>query len=268
MVAELFKPVIATEIEFYLHGADDKFVPECVVDIISDVCNTAGIALYSAEREKGRNQYEIALLPSYDGLLVASNTELFKVLIADKFLPYGVTADFSAKPLPGEPGNGLHVHIHLEDDYGRNIFFRESGGFSTHLLYAIGGLLDTMNQYMTVFAPREESYLRFAGKSNAPTKISWGTNNRTVAIRLPNTAMDNKRIEHRVAGSDADVAKVIGAIMVGINYGIANKCDPGEAIYGDASLPQYNLPLLARTFEEARKFQLLPIICHELSNQR
>ncbi len=200
------------------------------------------------------DQYEISLLPSDNKIFVAEETERFKRVIQDAFILQNIKADFSAKPFPDQPGSGLHVHIHLEDGQCRNVFFREDEEFSPYLLHAIGGMLELMNPSMLIFAPHEESYLRFAPGSNAPTTVSWGTNNRTVAIRLPNKPADNKHIEHRVAGSDADVAKVIDAILAGMYHGISNKCDPGKPVYGDASLPQYALPQLARSLEEAEKY--------------
>jgi len=251
----LHKAVVATEIEFYLHNVSGTFIPAQVVEIIRDSCAKSGIKLASAEQERGVEQYEIALMPSPDKTLIAADTERFKFLITEKFAGYGVKADFSAKPLPNQPGSGLHVHVHVEDAGGRNLFFRDGDGWSADLLHAIGGLLELMNPCMTIFAPYEASYLRFTSKSNAPTTVSWGTNNRTVAIRLPDRSMNNKHIEHRVAGSDADVVKVIEAILFGIEYGISGKCNPGEPIYGDASLPQYACMPLAGNLMEAEAYK-------------
>jgi glutamine synthetase len=172
----------------------------------------------------------------------------------DVFAKYSINADFSAKPFPDQPGSGLHIHVHVEDVDGNNLFYREGEDFSAELLCAIGGLLELMNAHMPIFAPTEASYKRFASKSNAPTTVSWGTNNRTVAVRLPQKPMNNKHIEHRVAGSDADVEAVIDAILLAVHYGFQNKCDPGKPVYGDASLEQYALPPLAKSLEEARTY--------------
>jgi glutamine synthetase len=115
---------------------------------------------------------------------------------------------------------------------------------SDALKFSIGGLLATMRDTMAAFAPSAESQARFTPGSMAPTTISWGANNRTVAIRLPDSAHDNKRIEHRVASADADPGQVIAAILAGVHYGLKNRCDPGKQIHGDASLEQYGLPKL------------------------
>jgi len=249
-------PVIATEIEFYLHGAGTMFTPQQVIDVIRQECDVADIPLASVEQERGSDQYEIALQPSNDYAGVITDTERFKALIAGVFARCGVVADFSAKPLAHAPGSGLHVHVHLENDSGKNVFYREGEEFSPQLLHAIGGLLAFMNPCMNIFAPTEESYARFTEKSNAPTTVSWGPNNRTVAIRLPTKPMDSKHIEHRVAGADANAGQVIAAILAGIHYGLAQKCDPGKPTYGDAALEQYGLPALARDLKEAQNFML------------
>lgn len=248
----MFHPVVATEIEFYLHGAGERFVPSDIIDIINNACSGTGLKVYSVQQERGRDQYEIALLPYADKNAIVIETSRCKALMVDVFAPHGIKTDFTAKPIPDQPGSGLHIHVHLEEN-GKNIFFRDGYNFCPVLLHAIGGMLELMNPHMPVFAPYEESYLRFTAKSNAPTTVSWGTNNRTTAIRLPNKPADNKHVEHRVAGSDADVARVIDAVLAGIEYGIANKCDPGAPVYGDASLPQYAMPLLVKSLSEARK---------------
>lgn len=255
------KTVVATEIEFYLHGAAEKLTAEGVVSFIAEASKKAGITLASAETERGPDQYEVSLMPSEHLARVAEDTERFKSLMTETFAPHAIRADFTAKPMLDAPGSGLHVHVHLEDAQRRNVFFREGESFSPLLLHSIGGLLVLMNPCMPVFAPTEKSYDRFnhtvngyllyPTAANVPLTVSWGTNNRTVAVRLPNKAMDNKHIEHRVAGADTDVARVIVAVLAGVHYGLKEKCDPGEPTFGDATLPQYGLPPLAKSLPEA-----------------
>jgi glutamine synthetase len=257
------KAVVATEIEFYLHGAAARLSPEGTVGLIETACGKAGITLACAETERGPDQYEISLMPADDIAQIAADTERCKTGVTDAFARHEIRADFAAKPMRDVPGSGLHVHVHLEDGQGRNMFFREGESFSPLLLHSIGGLLAFMNPCMPVFAPTEPSYDRFLHTVNAyllcptaanvPLTVSWGTNNRTVAVRLPSKAMDNKHIEHRVAGSDANVAAVIDAVLAGIHYGLKEKCHPGEPTYGDATLAQYGLPPLARSYSEAMR---------------
>ena len=257
--------VVATEIEFYLHDIGSKVAPEQAIAKIQDACNAAGLTVASAEAERGPDQFEVAFLPSDNVAQMVADTDCFKALMSETF---GAAADFSAKPLSDKPGSGLHVHVHLEDEQGHNVFFRgENEAFSPLLLYAIGGLLEFMNPSMVFFAPTEASYSRITAVTplqgmqrskgdynNCPTTVSWGTNNRSCAIRLPTKPMLNKHLEQRVAGSDADMGKVVAAILAGVHYGITEKCNPGQPIYGDASLAQYALPALAKTLDEAKRY--------------
>ncbi len=259
------KVVIATEIEFYLHGIGKSLAAPEVLGKIRNFCEKSGIAVASIDVERGPDQYEVAFLPSGDVVQMVGETDRFKARLTNEF---GDMADFSAKPLSDKPGSGLHVHVHLEDEKGSNVFFRDSDeSFSPLLLNAIGGLLQFMNPSMVFFAPSQQSYVRITadtpsqgmerGKgdyNNCPKTISWGTNNRSCAIRLPNKPMDNKHLEHRVAGSDADIGEVVSAILAGIHYGIQHKCHAGEPVYGDASLAQYKLRPLAKSLDEARGY--------------
>ncbi len=160
-------------------------------------------------------------------------------------------ADFSAKPKPGEPGSGLHVHIHLENAQG-NVFFKNDETMSDALKFSIGGLLAWLPDCMAVFAPHPESYARFSPGGNAPTTVSWGANNRTVAVRLPDAPHNAKRIEHRVAGADADAGAVLAVLLAAIHDGLSRSLTPGEQMYGDAAHPQYALPGFSMTWEDAR----------------
>ena len=78
----------------------------------------------------------------------------------------------------------------------------------------------------------------------APTHISYGNNNRTVMIRMPDSYP--KRLEHRLAAADADPYLVIYAILNSIFQGIPNyaKINRLEKIYGNAFDTQYNLMMI------------------------
>lgn len=245
-------PVTATEIEFYLHGSEDESLLQKFWDEVLKNCENAGIVIHNKSKETGHEQHEIALAPWPDPIRTASDTESLKSIISDAASCHNMRADFSARPFEDRPGSGLHIHVHLNDAEGKNTFYKDDETISAALKYSIGGLLAWLPFSMPVFAPHEESYKRFTEKSNAPLTISWGANNRTVAIRLPDAAHDNKRIEHRVSGADADVSLVIAVILAAIHDGISNCADCGGQVYGDAALPMYNLPRLPTNLADAR----------------
>ena len=67
-----------------------------------------------------------------------------------------------------------------------------------------------------------------------PVNCTWGYNNRSVAFRVPAGPPSARRIEHRVAGADANPYLALAAILAGIHYGIENKIDPGLPTEGNA----------------------------------
>ena len=236
-------PVTASEMEFYLIGSDAYPALPAFWEEIKAGCADAGISLFKMEKERGREQYEISL-PPCDPVKTAKDTQSLKYIIEHTALTHGLEGTFSARPFDAQPGSGLHIHVHLADAQEKNVFYKDDYTISDPLKFSIGGLLARMIEDMPVFAPNAESYARFVPGSNAPLTVRWGANNRTTAIRLPDSPHDSKRIEHRVAGADADPEGVIAAILAAMHYGIENNIEPGPQIYGDASLEMYNLPRL------------------------
>lgn len=251
------RPVLACEVEFYLHGVA-AMGRERALQLLRAAALSHGMPIAQLVVEEGAEQCEVSFQPVGDVTAAVQAVAAFKALPGELFSSQGITTDFSAKPYPDQPGSGLHVHVHLVDAQGKNVFTRAGdemdSPFSEPLLHSIGGLLALMNASMQWFAPSQASYARFIPKTNTPTTVSWGTNNRTVAVRLPTKAISNKHIEHRVAGADADVASVLFAVLVGVHFGLKHKCDAGEPVYGDASLAQYHLPKLAASLDEAEGY--------------
>lgn len=182
--------------------------------------------------ERGLGQFEISFGPEHDPVILAGKISAFK----ENSSIAGLQADFRAKPMEFQPGNGLHIHLSLNAPDGNA--FSENPAL---LEKAIAGMLHKLPESMPVFAPAEESRKRFVPGFGAPTKICWGGNNRTTAIRIPGDSA-NLRIEHRVPGSDADPMATIQAIINAASYGINNDLSPGEKIYGNAHDNQYNRP--------------------------
>ena len=111
------------------------------------------------------------------------------------------------------------------------------------MLHAVNGLMEAMLESGLIFAPHLNSYRRMAPGAHAPTGICWGYENRTAAIRIPGGPAKARRIEHRVAGADANpyliLASVLGAALEGIEAGR----DPVDPIVGDAySIEMSQLP--------------------------
>lgn len=89
---------------------------------------------------------------------------------------------------------------------------------------------------MVLLAPNLNSWRRFAPQSYAPTQLTWGRNNRTVAIRVPAGKGSSRHFEHRIAGVDANPYLVATATLAGALKGIENELDPGDEIIGNGYL--------------------------------
>ena len=254
-------PVVASELEFHLidreldHGRPvpprspasgrrlsaravysvtelEEFEP-----IFVDMAKTfeaQGIPADTSISEYGVGQYEINLRHLPNAVRAADHSLLMKRAVKGVARKHGLDATFMAKPFPEDSGNGLHVHFSLLDEKGRNLFAAEDGKGTRYLRHAMGGLLATMNDAMAIFSVNANSFRRFVEGAFAPTAATWGWDNRNTALRVPDSDPAGTRIEHRVAGADAEPHLVIAAVLAGALHGIENAIDPGEAVDGNA----------------------------------
>lgn len=233
--AELY-PKIGIEIEFYLpeSGNLDK-IEEFIFKIVPQI---------QMVKEVGEHQYELIFPPSQD---LESYVELIDLV--RRFLK-SQGAVFKVIYQNELPPSALHLHINLLDSDRKNKFLRKGNNYNSLTRYAIGGLCDLMVEAMVFMMPDQEDYDRF--KTSQPINISWGANNRTVAIRLPENVPENFRIEYRVISPAADLTKVISVILIGIYHGIKKKIEPSEKIYSIAS-EKLHLPKFPASLEEANQ---------------
>ena len=181
-------------------------------------------------------QFEVNLSHQADALLAADHCSLFRHLVKVAARRHGLRASFLSKPFADQIGSGMHLHVSLPDETGRNIFdpsaFPDTAGAA--LENAVGGLLATMGEGMGIFAPNLNAFRRFQPNATAPVGRNWGYNNRSVAIRIPVCTDEAMRLEHRVAGADANPYMVLAAVLAGIDHGLEHECDPGPAVTGNA----------------------------------
>ena len=268
------KPVIATELEFYLVEHDgDSFKPRLpkipgsnlpqvghqygsfddlvsVDDFLTDLdafCNLQNIPAGAALSEYSPGQFEINLNHIDDPVLACDHAVLLKRAVKAAAHKNGLAATFMAKPFREHSGNGLHIHTSLMDGDGRNVFSGKckDGEFSDTLRHAIGGLAQTMEESMAIFAPNANSYRRFADGFYVPAAPNWGPNHRDLAMRIPVSSQKNRRVEHRVAGADACPYLVVAAVMAGIHHGITNQLDPGPMV-AESQKVDYEITLPVR----------------------
>ena len=257
-------PVIATELEFYLcDSTGDRPNAPCspvtgkrldadgvlsldelqhfdaFLNDVYDACAAQGIPADAAISENGAGQFEINMMHVADSLRAADDAILFKRLVRGIARKHGFAGTFMAKPYGERSGNGFHVHFSLLDKNGENVFDNGGEEGTPLMLSAVAGLLATMQQNTLTFAPHENSYRRLRPGAHAPINLTWGYENRTAAVRIPGGNHKARRIEHRVAGADANPYLVLTSILGGALIGIEHKMTPPDAIVGDA----YNLDL-------------------------
>ncbi|RLQ23354.1 glutamine synthetase [Seongchinamella sediminis] len=212
---------------------------------IRDACAVQGLPVDTLTKESAPSQYEINLYHVNDALLAADQAMMLQRVIRGVARKHGLVATFMAKPFGDIAGNGMHVHCSLVDSEGNNVFDDGTDKGTEMLRQAIAGCLDTMAESMLLFAPNLNSYRRFRRGTHAPLAPTWGYENRTVAVRVPTDRPAATRIEHRVAGADANPYLVMAAMLAGMLHGIENKLQAPEALEGNAyeqvppSLPRY-----------------------------
>ena len=100
-----------------------------------------------------------------------------------------------------------------------------------------------MKDSMLLFAPNLNSYRRFQRGTHAPLAPSWGYENRSVAVRVPNSDAKNQRIEYRLGGADANPYLALAVMLAGIHHGMSHKAVPSEPIE-NLSTESFGLPKL------------------------
>ena len=100
-----------------------------------------------------------------------------------------------------------------------------ASGMARTLEHAVAGLLDSMADAQLVFAPHGNSYRRTVPNSFAPHRVDWGFDHRAAAIRIPETHGHGARLEHRVAGSDANVYLLLAALLGGVRQGLQQQSE-------------------------------------------
>ena len=191
----------------------------------------------------GPGQLEIEV--EFGGMLeMADKTMMTKYILKNAAIAEGKTVTFLPKPVYGEAGSGLHVHMHLFKD-GKPLFYDPDGysQLSGTALYFIGGILKHIRALCGFTNPSTNSYKRLVPGYEAPVTIGYATSNRSSVIRIPAYAKapDKKRFELRSPDGTCNPYYAYSAILMAGIDGIQNKIDPHKAGYGPYDFNLYNL---------------------------
>lgn len=218
-----------------VYHPDDLWNIEDFLNDLNDACAAQALPIGTTISEFAPGQFEVNLHHVADPVLACDHAVLLKRAIKAVARQHGYVACFMAKPFEDEAGSGMHIHMSMLDEKGRNYFSQgkesmASPPFSPQLRHAIGGLVQTMAEATAIFAPNANSYRRLRPEMFAPVEPNWGTNHRKVSLRVPIADERNLRFEHRTSGADANPYLVTAAILAGVHYGVENRCDPGEMV--------------------------------------
>ncbi|CAG9204527.1 Glutamine synthetase [Paraburkholderia tropica] len=243
------KPVVAFELEFYLFdaklsegvprhardplGGDEDDQPNMHIERLSrfapvlhemvDAAREQGVDATVITAELGPGQFEINFGHCDDALRAADWSALFCRSTRGVATKHGYRASFMSKPWLDAPGSGMHVHVSLYDEAGRNALAADG---RRELRHAVAGCLALLPHCMPVFAPNHNAFRRYGAMVNAASRASWGFEDRDACIRIPESDEANLRIEHRLAGADANPYLVLAAILAGIEHGLDAQREP------------------------------------------
>ena len=179
-----------------------------------------GVPLEGLHTETGPGVYEAAILYA-DVLEAADRAVLFKSGVKEIAHRHGILPTFMAKISEDLPGCSGHVHQSLwSADGSRNLFYDDKTRVSSLMESYIAGQLHCLPHILPMVAPTVNSYKRLVEGAWAPTTLTWGIDNRTVALRaLPGSAAST-RLETRVVGSDANPYLAMAACLAAGLYGV------------------------------------------------
>ena len=267
--AKGWKPIVAPELEFFLvqintdpdyplvppvgrtgrtesgrqaYGIDavNEFDP--IFEDVYDYCEAQQIDIDTLTHEAGAAQIEINFNHG-DALSLADQVFLFKRTVREAAVRHQIYATFMAKPMQGEPGSAMHIHQSIVDlDSGRNLFASDDNTDTDLFRGHIAGLQKFLPAVMPLLAPNVNSYRRLIAGTDAPINVHWGRDNRTVGLRVPLSAPDNRRVENRVAGADANPYLALAASLACGYLGMTLNLRPEDPVRGSAHGRPFTLP--------------------------
>jgi glutamine synthetase len=241
-------------------GVKGGYFPVPPVDALQDIRSAMCSTLEAVGMGVEVHHHEVATAGQCEigvkfGTLTKKADEVLKLkyVVHNVAHSYGKTATFMPKPIVGDNGSGMHVHMSLSKD-GKNLFAGDKyGGLSETALYYIGGILKHAKALNAFTNPGTNSYKRLVPGFEAPVMLAYSARNRSASIRIPYIANPKgRRVEVRFPDSTANPYFAFTALMMAGLDGIQNKIHPGEA--SDKDL--YHLP--------PEEDKLIPRVCHSL----
>ena len=206
-------------------------------DLIREICDSMialGWGPYQNDHEDANGQFEMNW--DYDDCLITADRHVFfKYMVKQIAENHGLRATFMPKPFSHLTGNGCHAHVSLWDKTGKKNLFdhaTDEMGLSPLAYHFLGGVIHNVEQLTSIFNPTVNSYKRInaprtvSGATWSPNAVSYGGNNRTHMIRIP----EQGRFEMRLMdGAVNPYLLQAGILAAGID-GITNEREPGKRL--------------------------------------
>ena len=206
-------------------------------DVISEICDAMielGWNPYQNDHEDANGQFEMNW-EFDDALVTADRHVFFKYMVKAIAEKHGLRATFMPKPFANLTGNGCHAHVSVWDKTGKKNLFhsaRDSLGLSKLAYHFLGGILHNADALAAVFNPTVNSYKRIdaqvtlSGATWSPNAITYGGNNRTHMVRIP----DKGRFELRLMDGAANPYLLQAGVLAAGLDGVDSQRDPGKPL--------------------------------------
>ena len=220
---------------------------------IMDEMGKFRIPIEGLHTETGPGVFEAAILYS-EALESADRAALFKTSAKEIGHRFGILPSFMAKWNSQLPGCSGHLHQSLWDQAGKqNLFFDDHEAFKMSSLFKsyLAGLMHCLPEILPFFAPTVNSYKRLVDGFWAPTKVTWGLDNRTVAFRVISGSPKSTRLENRVPGSDVNPYLTVSASLAAGLYGVRKNLELKAKPVTGSAYTESKAERLPRTLQEA-----------------
>ncbi|MEW5841654.1 MAG: type I glutamate--ammonia ligase [Bacteroidota bacterium] len=219
----------------------EGYFPVPPTDQLVDLRNDMVLNLEAMDIEVEAQHHEVAsggqceIDMKFKPLLRAADQLLmFKYVVKNTAKKAGKTVTYMPKPLFGDNGSGMHVHVSLWSK-GKPLFAGGGyAGLSETALYFIGGILKHAPALLAITNPTTNSYKRLVPGFEAPVNLAYSSNNRSASVRIPfGNSPKAKRIEFRCPDPSSNPYLAFSAILLAGIDGVKNRIDPGEPLDKD-----------------------------------
>ena len=247
-------------------------------DVISEICSSMielGWGPYQNDHEDANGQFEINW-DFGDCLQTADQHAFFKFMVKAIAEKHGLRATFMPKPFTNLTGNGCHVHHSVWTmDGAKCVFADDKGelGMSETAMHFLGGLMQHGAAMCAITNPTVNSYKRInapatlSGATWSPSSVTYGGNNRTHMVRIP----DAGRLEFRLADGAANPYLLQAVLLAAGLDGMERKLDPGKRLdidmytEGHKARGAKKLPL--NMLDAIREFQKDKYLCETMGKE-